>query len=177
VVMISTIIGDNSVLGLDRALQLLRMKPEDATSERIAQVLDLPNDKIAPDRPLLELLVAEIHPEHKTTLITELGTGCATPREIEGAARSLGIKDHDLFVLPRRVPVTRGVLQHGHPEQAVNALLDVAQVYAWNMMPGQAHSMPESVMARLAAFPFTRWTGYPELNVVGLRPGLLPRCV
>ena len=89
-------------MGTPHALELLRMKPADATPKKIAELLDLPEEQVTLDRPLAELLVAEIDPEAKAKLIEELATESATPREIQTAARSLGMEAEELFILSAR---------------------------------------------------------------------------
>src|SRR5262249_18726379 len=155
---------------------MLRMKPEDATPNTIAELLDIPVEKLTLDRPIFELFVGEIHPEVKARLIEELGTESATPREIQNVVRSLGIEE-ELFILSRRVPVTLRVLQHGHANPEVKALLHAAQVYAWNVVSGQNHPLPENHAVRPAALTFPELSIYPEINVRSLLPGSLPPSV
>ena len=172
---------DPSLAGISHTRDMLRMKPEDATPNRIADLLDVPVAKLALDQPLFELLVAEIHPEVKAGLIAELGTESATPREIHNAARSLGVEENELFVLSRRVPVTLRVLQQGHADPEVKALLHAAQVYAWNDRSFRNDPLPENHTARLVTLPSRRVTlpfpelpGYLEINLRSLQPGSLP---
>src|SRR5262249_60414869 len=113
---------DPSLAGISHTRDMLRMKPEDATPNRIAELLDVPVAKLALDQPLFELLVCEIHPEVKAALIAELGTESATPRDIDKTVRSLGIEDNALFTLSRRVPVTLRLLQHGDPDPEVRVI-------------------------------------------------------
>jgi hypothetical protein len=177
VVMISSIIGDSSIVGtgIAHALELLRMQPEDATPNKIAELLDIPVEKVTLDQPLFELLVAEIHPEVKAGLIAELGTESATPREIRNAARSLGFEENELFVLSRRVPVTLRVLQQRHADPEVKALLHAAQVYAWNVLSLGAMIPSENHAAQLAPRPIPGLPAYPESNLRFLLPGSLPQ--
>jgi hypothetical protein len=177
VVLVSSVIFDGSAAGISHMMDMLRMKPEDATLYKIAELLDIPVEKVALDRPLFELLVCEIHPEVKAGLIAELGTESATPRDIENEVRSLGIEDNALFTLARRVPVTLRLIQHGDPDPAIRTIFHAAQVYAWNVVSGKEHPLPENHTARLASLPDPGLPVYPEINIRSLQPGSLPLSV
>jgi hypothetical protein len=158
-------------------MDMLRMKPEDATLYKIAELLDIPVEKVTLDQPLFELLVCEIHPEVKAALIAELGTESATPRDIQNAVRSLGIEENELFTLSRRVPVTLRLLQHGDPDPAIRTIVHAAQVYAWNVVSGKEHPLPENHTARMASIPYPGLPIHAERNVRSLLPGSLPPSV
>jgi hypothetical protein len=176
VIMISSIIdGSLTGEGITHALELLRMRPEDATRDKIAELLDIPVERVALDQPLFELLVAEIHPEVKAGLIAALGTESATSRDIQNAVRSLGVEENEFFVLSRRVPVTLRVLHHGHTDPEVKDLLHAAQVYAWNAISFGAMIPSENHTAILATHPFPGQPAYPEINLRFLQPGSLPQ--
>ena len=177
VVMVSSVIFDGSSAGISHMMDMLLMKPEDATLYKIAELLDIPVEKVTLDRPLFELLVCEIHPEVKAGLIAELGTESATPRDIQNAVRSLGIEDNALFTLSQRVPVTLRLLQQGDPDEEVRAIFHAAQVYAWNVVSGKSHPLPENHAARPAALPFPGLSVSPEINVRSLQAGSLPQSV
>jgi hypothetical protein len=169
---------DNPLMGNHKAFELLRMKPEDATRPAIAGLLGIPVEQVAPDRTLVELLIAEMDPELKARLIAELGAESATPQEIQAAVRSLGIEEKNLFIISRRVPVTLQMLQRGSPDPEVKTFLDTARVYAWNQVPGHDHPLPENHTARRA------WISLPparpvflEVNVRSWSPGVLPLSV
>src|SRR5262249_40555350 len=155
--------------GISHTIDMLRMRPEDATRNTIAELLGIPVEKVALDQPLFELLVGEIHPEVKAGLIAELGTESATPRDIQTAVRSLGIEENELYMLSRRVPVTLRMLQQGDPDPAVRPILHAAQVYAWNVVSGKEHPMPKNHTARMASVPCPWLSLYPEINVRSLR--------
>jgi hypothetical protein len=169
--------GEPSLAGFSHTFRMLRMRPEDATRNKIAELLDVPVAKLALDQPLFELLVGEIHPEVKAALIAELGTESATPRDIDKAVRSLGIEEDALFTLSRRVPVTPRLLQHGDPDPAVRTIVHAAQAYAWNVATGKEHPLPKNHAAGMAALPFPGLPDYPEINVRSLLPGFLPLSV
>jgi hypothetical protein len=175
VVMVSPLLCDGHMTKNSHMFEMLCMKPEDATRDKIAELLGIPVEKVALDQPLFELLVAEIHPEVKAGLIAELGTESATPRDIQTAVRSLGIEDNALFVFSRRVPVTLRVLQHGYANPEVKALLHAAQVYAWNVLSFRSDPLPENHSARLVTLPFPGLPAYLESNLRSLQPGALPQ--
>jgi hypothetical protein len=177
VVLVSSVIFDGSAAGISHMMDMLLMKPEDATRDKIAELLDIPVEQVTLDRPLFELLVCEIHPEVKAALIAELGTESATPREIQNAVGSLGIEEDALFTLARRVPVTLRLLQQGDPDPEVRAIVHAAQVYARNVVSGQNQPQPENHVARLASLPDPGLPDYPEINVRSLQPGSLPPSV
>jgi hypothetical protein len=177
VVLVSPLIFDGFMNVTAHMLEILHMKPEDATRNKIAELVGIPIEKVTLDRPLFELLVAEIHPEVKAGLIAELGTKSATPREIQNAVRSLGVEENELFVFSRRVPVTLRVLQHGHADPEVKTLLHTAQVYAGNVLSFRNDPLPENHTARLVTLPFPGLPAHLESNLRSLPPGSLPPSV
>src|SRR4029079_10221078 len=113
VIMIHPLSHDGSIWGIFRALELLRMNPEDATPRKIAEWLEVPGEEVNPDRPLVELLVGEVDPQVKARLIAELGTASATPGEIQDLARSLRIDNKRILTISKRVPLTLRMFERG----------------------------------------------------------------
>src|SRR5262249_15844942 len=177
VVMVSPLLCDGLMTKNSHMFEMLCMKPQDATRDKIAELLGIPVEKVALDQPLFELLVAEIHPDVKAGLIAELGTASTTPREIQNAVRSLGIEENELFVFSRRVPVTLRVLQQGHANPEAKALLHAAQVYAGNVLSFRNDPLPENHTARLVTLPFPGLPAHLESNLRSLQPGSLPPSV
>jgi hypothetical protein len=177
VVVIAPTLQEDPMIALGNAPELLRLDSESATPPKIAALLSIPVEKVTPDRPLLELLIGEIDPALKAKLIAELGTENATPGEIHTAARTLGMEETKLFILSRRVPVTLRMLQQGSQDQEVNVLLDTAQAYAWNTVPGHNRPLPENHTAKIARPPFPGLTPYIEVNIRSLSPRSLPSSV
>jgi hypothetical protein len=177
VIMILSFDHDESIWGIFRALELLRMKPEDATPRKIAEWLEVPVEEVNPDRPLVELLVAEVDPQVKARLIAALGTASATPGEIQAAARTLGIDHKRILTIPQRIPLTLRMFQRGIPDEEVRTVFEATKAYARNWVPDSGFPMPANQTERLAIVPLAGKPVYPEINVRFLQPGSLPLSV